>query len=174
MAILGVNVALHDFALGALQFGKARAGVALHALQVGADLPRLPAQFLARFFGARLVGALLEVDRLPVEPAHAVNGLVDAINQALALRVGEAQLRMTREIATCSRPNAQRVSAISSRVFLLRNVGQLLQELARLPVVAAEFVNLSGDVVQPVLHHLIGDLLFVEEHHFLDGTHARA
>ena len=123
-------------------------------------------------FGARLVGALLEVDGLAVEPAHAVNRLVDAIDQALALGVGEAQLAddaRDRHLLAAQRPAG---AAKSARIFLLRNVGQLLQQLTRLLVVAAEFVNLSGDVVQPVLHHLVGDLLFVEEHHFLDGAHA--
>ncbi len=91
LGVFGIHVALHDFALSALQLGEVGAGIVLHALQVGANLPHLLAQFFAGFLGARLLGALLEVHRLLVEPAHAVHGLVDPVDQALALAVGEAQ-----------------------------------------------------------------------------------
>ncbi len=35
-----------------------------------------------------------------------------------------------------------------------------------------QFVDPPGDVFQAVEHHFFGDLLFVEEHDFLDGAHA--
>ena len=151
---------------------KAGAGVVLHALQVGADLPRLLAEFLLLLVGARRVGALLEVDRLLVEAAHAVDRLVDAVDQALALGVGEAQPAddaRDHDLLASQRPAA---AAMVLRPLLLRDACQLLHQLDRLLVVTCCSSSiLPGDVVQAIGHHLFGDLLFVEENDFLDGAH---
>ena len=52
LGVLGIDVALHDLALRALEFGEGGAGVAFHALQVGADAAHLLAQFLLLLVGA--------------------------------------------------------------------------------------------------------------------------
>src|SRR5664280_1665544 len=172
LGVFGVHVALHDFALGALQFGEVGAGIVLHALQVGPNLPHLLAQFFLGFLGACLIGALLEVHRLLVEPAHAVDGLVDPVDQALALVVGKAKPANDSRYSNLLASQRPTVAAVLLRPFLLRNIGQLFDELDRLLVVPAEFVNLPGDVLQAIEDHLFRDLLFVEEHHFFDGAHA--
>src|ERR1019366_9535334 len=102
---------------------------------------------------------------------HAVDGLVDPVDQALTLVVGKAQLAddlRYRNLLASQRP---KVAAVFLRPFLLRNPIQLFDELDRLLVVLRQFVDPAGDVLQTVEDHFFRDLLFVEEHDFLDGAH---
>ncbi len=141
-------------------------------LEVGADLANLAAQLLLGLVHARLFGALLEVAGLAIEPAHAVDRLVDAIDQALALAVGEAQLADHARDANLLAAHGPLGLAEAARILLLRNLGQLVGQHHRLLVVLVQFVHTAGDVLQPVEENLFGDFLFVEENHFLDGTYA--
>ena len=135
-------------------------------------LAYLLAQFLLLLVGAAGLGALLEVARLLVEPAHAVDRLVDAVDQALALVVGEAQLADDARNANLLAAQRPARLAVHPRVLLLRNAGQLLHQLLGLLVVLEQLVNFAGDVLHPVDEHVFGDFVLVEEHHFLDGAHA--
>ncbi len=144
----------------------------LHALQVRADLARLAAELLLLLFRTGGVGPLLEVHRLLVEPAHAVDRLVDAVDQALALGVGEPQFAddpRDHDLLAAQRPAA---AAIVARPLLLRNFGQLLEKLNRLFIVALQFVDPASDVLQAIDYDFFGDLFLVEEDDFLDGTDA--
>ena len=143
----------------------------LHAFQVGADLPRLPAEFLLLLFRASGVGTLLKIDRLLVESAHAVDRLVDAVDEALAFSVSKAQAAddaRDHDLLAAQRPAA---AAVVARPLLLRDLGQLLEKQDRLLVVALQFVDLAGDVLQAIDHYFFRDLFLVEEYDFFDGAH---
>ena len=117
-------------------------------------------------------GALLEVEGLLVESAHAVDRLVDAVDEALALVVGEAQLANDARDANLLAAQQPARLAVQARVLLGQDAGELLQQLLGLLVMLVELVDLAGDVFQAIEQHLFGDLVLVEEHHFLDGTDA--
>src|SRR5262249_42733140 len=87
----GVDVALDDLALGALELLVADAGVVLDLLQVVAVLALDAAVLALGLLDARSLDLLLQVVDLAVERAHGVDGPVDLVDQALALRVGELQ-----------------------------------------------------------------------------------
>src|SRR5689334_19717876 len=57
-------------------------------------------------------------------------------------------------------------------ILLLRDRRQLVRQRNRLLVVLRNVVDLSGDVVQTIEHHLFGDLFLVEEDNLLDRTNA--
>ncbi len=86
---------------------KQDAGLLLQLFQFGADGARLALVFLALLLAASGVGLFFQVLRLAVERAHAVDGLVDAVNQALAFVIGEAQLAAPRATPSRWRAPAQ-------------------------------------------------------------------
>ena len=118
------------------------------------------------------LGAAFEVDGLLVEAAHAVDGFVDAVDQPLALGVGEAQLADDARDHDLLAPQGPAAAAMIARTLLLRDAGQLVEQLNRLFVVTVQLVDLARHLVEAVRDDLFGDLLFVEENDFLDGTHA--
>ena len=135
-----------------MRFSSAKAGarVLLQALQVGANLPRLAAIFLLLLVGARLLGALVEVQRLLVEPAHAVDRLVHAVDQPLALGVGEAERADHLRDGDLLASQLPAHLAVQPGILALRRIGELLGQLDRLLVVLVQLVDAAGDVLQPV------------------------
>ena len=92
LGLLGVHVALDDLALRALDLLEQQSGFGFELFDFAADGSGLAAVFFFLVFAARGVGLALQVLRLAVERAHAVDRLVDAVDQPLALGVGESQL----------------------------------------------------------------------------------
>ncbi len=92
LGLLRVHVALDDLALGALELLKRHSRLDFEFFYLAADGARLAAIFFLLFLAASGVGLALKVLRLAIERAHTVHGLVDPLNQPLALVVGESQL----------------------------------------------------------------------------------
>src|SRR4029077_3896144 len=117
----GVHVALDDLALGALELLEQHAGFELNFFDFAADGAGLPAIFFLLFLAASGVGLALEVRRLTIERAHAVDRLVETLDEALALGIGES------ELADGDRGSDDRAgqpaagTAMIARIFLLRN-----------------------------------------------------
>ena len=122
-------------------------------------------------FTARGVGLALEIARLTVERTHAVDGFVDAVDQALAFGVGEAELAHrdgnlddgTGEVAAGAAMVLGTLFQRYGRVFFLHH-GDFFIELRHV-------VDLAGELVQPVLQNLVGDFFLVEGDDLLDGAH---
>src|SRR5450755_4370174 len=91
LGVLRVHIAGDDFALSALQLGERYAGFEFEFFDFAANRARLPAIFFFLLFAAGGVGLAFEVLRLSVERTHAVDRLVQALDQPLALGVGESQ-----------------------------------------------------------------------------------
>ena len=71
-----------------------------------------------------------------------------------------------------ARPSAIRYLRWSLGRFFCETSGEFFLDLPGLLVVLGEFVDLSGEFLQTVLQDVVGDLLFVESDHFLDGADA--
>src|SRR5581483_4203924 len=173
LSLLGIHIALDHFALRPLQIGEAGAGLLFNALQVAADLADLSAELLLLLLviGAQRVQLLLQVVGLAVEAAHLVHGLVDTFDQALTLGVGKAEVADdARDLHQFAAQGPTILPAFTRLLLGRRDRLQLLGELLRLLVVAGQLVNLAGDLLQPVLQDLVGDLLLIEDDHFLDGA----
>ncbi len=92
LGVLGIHVALDDLALRAPQSLKlAPASCSMRSMSER-SVAALAAQLLLLLFGAAGGDAILQVLNLLVERLHAVDGLVDAVDQVLALAVGEPQV----------------------------------------------------------------------------------
>ena len=85
LGLLGVHVALDHFALGALELADGDAGVGFDFLEIDLAVFLLAAVLLLELLA--LGGFVLLVERadLALERAHGVDGLVDLVEQALAL-----------------------------------------------------------------------------------------
>ena len=85
-------------------------------------------------------------------------------------------LRMARLTSTWARPRPQCSLAVVADLFAVlagrADFGQLGGEGEAALVVAAELVDFAGDVLEAALQDLVGDLLLVEDHDFLDGADA--
>jgi hypothetical protein len=109
---------------------------------------------------------------LAVERTHAVDGLVDALDQPLAFVVGESQLAHrdgnshdgASEVAAGAAVILRTLLQRDGRIFFLHH-GDLFVELGH-------GVDLAGEFVQPVLQNLVGDLLLVEGDNLFDRAHA--
>src|SRR6185369_17831328 len=87
-----VNVALDDFALRAPQFLIADAAIGLKLFQIVAVLP-LDAPVLAlSLLNPRRLDFFFQIVDLAIERTHGVDRFDYAVDQSLALRVGELQL----------------------------------------------------------------------------------
>src|SRR5579859_5479535 len=168
----GVDVALDDLALRALELLVADAGVAFEFFQIVAVLALDAAVLALGLFDPRRLDLLFQIVDLAVERAHGVDGLVDLFDQALALRVGEF------EPADPHGDHHLRAAQMPARAaellgfFLLLDCLELFRELLDFFVVLADVVDLAGEVFQARLHDFVGDLLFVEGDQLFDGAHA--
>src|SRR6476646_4647236 len=167
-----VNVALDDFALRAPQLLVADAGFLLQLFQVVAVLA-LDAPVLAPgLLNPRCLDFFFQIVDLAVERAHGVDGFVDAVDEPLALRVGELQ---PADPAGNHHVRASQRPAVLARLFglfLLLDRFQLLFKLLDFFVALADVVDLPDEVFQARLHDFVGDLFFVERDQFFDGAHA--
>src|SRR5439155_7262597 len=169
LGLLGVNVALDNLALGALELLERNAGFDFEFLEFGTDRPRLATVFLLLVFAAGCVGLTFQVLRLAIQRTHGVDGLVDAVDQVLALDVGEAEVaNAERHVYDAARQLMVQAS-IWLRVFLLRYGGELLLQLAGFLIGLPEIVDFAGEFPQAVLKNFIRDLFLIEGDHFLNG-----
>src|SRR5579863_7436553 len=172
LGLLRVHVALDDLALGALEFLKRHAGFQFQLLHFAANGTRLAPVFFFLLFTASGVGLALEVLRLAIERAHAVDHLVQAVDQPFAFGVGESQLaHRLRHANNRAGKVAARPAMVLGTLFL-RNRNVLFFDDADLFVQLGHGVDLAGELVQAILQNLVGDLFFVEGDHFLDRAHA--
>src|SRR5438270_5955515 len=172
LGLLRIHVALDDLALGALELLKRHAGFEFQLFNFAANRTRLPPIFFFLFFAAGSVGLALQVRRLAVERTHAVDRLIEPLNQPLALVVGEAQLahrlrcRDNRASQLAPRP------AMIFRLLRLRYFEIFFLEQRGLFVQLGHVVDLAREFIQAVLQDLVSDLFFIEGDHFLDRAHA--
>src|SRR5215470_9573992 len=129
LGVLGVHVALDDLALGALEFQEQHARFLLELLHFRADGAGLALVFLLLVLAARGVGFALQVLRLAVERTHAVNGLIDPLDQPLALVVGEAEVAHRERNAHDAPPQSHPLFAMVLGTLLLRYRRELLLQL---------------------------------------------
>src|ERR1039458_1763135 len=172
LGLLRVHVALDDLALRALELLKRHSGFEFQLFDFAANGARLSPIFFLLLFAARGVGLALQVLRLPVERTHAVDGLVQTLDQPLTLGVGESQLAHR---LRCGNNAARQLAprpAMILRFLGLRNFEIFFFEQRGLLVQLGHVVDLAGELIQAVLQDLVGDLLFVEGDHFLDRAHA--
>ena len=90
--LLHPRLALHDFALRAVELLETHAGIVFQTLHVGAMLPPPPAVIFLEFLAARALNLLFEVADPAVKRAHSVHGFTHAIDQACALEVGKTEV----------------------------------------------------------------------------------
>src|SRR5579859_6618274 len=167
-----VNVALDDFTLRAPQFLVADAAIGLKLFQVVAVLP-LDAPVLAPgLLNPRCLDFFFQIVDLAVERAHGVDRFVYAVDEPLALRVGEFQ---PANPAGNHHVRASQRPAVLARFFgflLLLDGFQFFFKLLDLFVTLADVVNLSDKVFQARLDDFVGDLFFVEGDELFDRAHA--
>ena len=148
-----------------------QSGFDFELFDFAADGARLPAVFFFLLFAARGVGLALEIAGLAVKRTHAVDRFVDAVDQALALGVSESQLAHrdgnlhdgAGEVFAGAAMVLGTLLQRYGRIFFLHH-GDLLVKLRHV-------VDLAGELVQPVLQNLVGNLLFVEGDDLFDGAH---
>jgi len=97
---------------------------------------------------------------------------LSAFDEPLALVVGEAESPHRERHAHDAAAQRHAVLAIVLGTLLLRDGYELLLQLSGFFVVLGEFIDLAGELLQPVLQDVIRDFFFVEGDHFLDGAHA--
>src|ERR1051326_999752 len=168
----GVDVALDDLALRALELLVGDAGVGFEFFQIVAVLALDAAVLAPRFLNARGLDLLFQIVGLAVERAHGVDSLVDLVDQALALRVGELQPadpHGDHDLRAAKMP--ARASELLGLLLLL-DLLQLFGELLDFFVVLADVVYLAGEIFQARLHDFVGDFLFVEGDELFDRAHA--
>ena len=167
-----VNVALDDFSLRAPQFLVADAGVGFKLFQIVAVLA-LDAPVLALgLLNPRCLDFFFQIVDLAVERAHGVDRFVHAVNQPLALRVGELQLA---DAGGDLHVRAPKGPARLARLFgflLLLYRFSFFFKLLDFFVALADVVDLSDKIFEPRLDDFVGDLFFVERDKFFDGAHA--
>src|ERR1700722_10544137 len=172
LGLLRVHVALDDLALSALELLKRHAGFQFQLFHFAANGTRLAPVFFFLFFAASGVRLALEILRLAIERAHAVDHLVEAVDQPLALGVGEAQLAHRLRYANNRAGKVPARAAMVLGTLLLRSCNVLFFDDADLFVELGHGIDLAGELVQAILQNLVGDLFFVEGDHFLDRAHA--
>src|SRR6185437_8029536 len=87
-----VNVPLDDLALRAPELLVGNAGISLLLFQLELVLALDAAVLALGLFNAGGVNLLLQVVDLAIELAHGIDALVHAIDEALALRIGELEV----------------------------------------------------------------------------------
>ena len=90
--VLGVHVALDDFAMRAPQFLEVYVGIAFQPFQFGAVLSLRLAVVFLEFFFVRAHNLLFQVANLAIERAHNVHGFVHPIDQPFALEICKAEV----------------------------------------------------------------------------------
>src|SRR5262249_36904581 len=146
---LGVHVTLDDFALRALEFLVGDAGFPLQSFQIAA-MPALDTpEFLLGVVTARGLNLFFQIVDVAVQQPHGVHCLVHAVNQALALRIGELQIADPygdHHVRPAQRPAAATELA---RFLLLHDARQLFFQLQDFFVMFADIVNLADKMLQP-------------------------
>ena len=171
LRLLRVHVPLDDFALRALELLERNAGFDFELFHFrGCREPGCGTPCSDPRCGWRR--ASFQVLALAVERAHAVDGFVDAVNQALAFVVGEAQFAddATRPTMVARQGNA--VTAIVLGTLLSAKLPANFSEQLRPFCTLGQVVDFAGELFQAVLQDLVGDFFFVEGDHFLDGANA--
>src|SRR5580700_1920388 len=171
LGLLGVHVALDDLALRALDLLEQESGFDFELFNLTADGAGLAAVFFFLILAAGGVGFAFEIAGLAVERTHAVDGLVDAVDQALALGVGESQLADGERNPHDAAGQVAAGAAMVLGPLFLRHGNVLFLQNAGLFVELGHGVDLAGEFVQAVLQNLVGDLFFVEGYDFFDGAH---
>src|SRR5262245_40130882 len=169
---LGVYVALDDLALGPLQLLVGNAGFLLQRLQVSTVRALDAAEFFLGILAARSLDLLFQVVDVAIERPHGVNRLVHAVNQALALRIGELQVAYAGGNHDLGPAQVPAIAAVLFRPFLLDDAGQLLRNLLDLLIVLADIVDLADKTFQARLNDLVGNLFLVKGDQLLDGANA--
>src|SRR5215472_15843217 len=169
---LGIHVSLDNLALRPLQLRVADAGFGLQRLQVGAVRALDTAEFLLGILAPSGLDLLFQVVDVAIKRPHGVNRLVHAIDQALALWIGELQVADAAGHHDLGPAQVPAIAAVLFRPLLLDDPGQPLFELLDLFVVLADIIDLAHESFQPGLHDLVGNFLFVKRHQLLDGAHA--
>src|SRR6185312_6935534 len=157
LGLLGVHISLDQLALGAFEFLKKNSSLLLEFFQFSVDGAGLAFVFLALLVAAGGVGFALQVLCLAVERTHAIHRFVYAVNEALALVVGEAELA---HADRSLHERARQVKAVTAMVLgtlLLRNLHELFLQLLRLFVGLGQFIDFSGELFEPVEQDFFGD-----------------
>src|SRR5258708_7448901 len=157
LGLLRVHVALDDFALSALDLQKQQPGFGFELFNLASYGARLPAVFFFLLFAARGIGFALQISSLPVERTHAVDRLVDALDQPLAFVVGEAQLAHRPRNPNDGARQVAAGAAMVLRPLLLRHCAELFLQHAGLLIQLGHVVDLAGKFIQAVLQNLVGN-----------------
>src|SRR5579859_439171 len=169
---LGVHIALDNLALGAAQLLIIDAGIGFQPLHINFELPLVLAVFLFQLLAAGGLGFLFQRLDLAVELPHGIHGLVDAVNQPLALRIEKADAADGAgnfyDLAA-QRPAGAAVIAL---LLLLGNVNQLLGKLLRLAVVLGQIIDAVEGIFHALGNDLVGDFFFIKRNNFLDAANA--
>jgi len=172
LGLLGIHVALNDLALRALQVGNGESGFLFELFEVGLAVLLLAAVFLLELFALRLVILLVERANLALKRAHGIDGLVDLVEQALALLIGVLQ------VAHNARDEDHFARDEPAQLALLLHLAlgglHLLFERLNLLLVLDDAVDLVGRLAHAGGQYFFSDLFFVEDHHFLDAAHTAA
>ncbi len=174
LGLLGVHVALDHLALRALEFGDENARLSFDFFEIGLAVFLLAAVFLFELVAAAGLVLLFEGADLALEGAHGVDGLVDLVEQALALesRVFEFADDARDEHLFAGREPA--VVAVFADLGLGGGCGacELLFELRDSFLVLEQRVDAGHGCLDARLNHLFGEFFVVEDDDLFDVAHA--
>jgi hypothetical protein len=172
LGLLRIHVPLDDLALGALELLKRHAGFQFQLFHFTANGARLAPVFFFLFFAASGFRLALEILRLAVERAHAVDHFVETVDQPFAFVVGKSQLAHRFRHGHNGAGEVAASATMVPGLLLLRNGNIFFFDDADPFVEFGHGVDFAGELIQAILQNLVGDLFFVEGDHFLDRAHA--
>ena len=126
-------------------------------------MPRLPLYSLRLVFGTGGLGLASPGLRLAVERPHGVDRLVEPLDQPLAFVVGEAESRTACETPITARARLHRAAPVILGFFFCETSPNFSCNLHGFLVSLGKFVDFPGELLQALLHDLVGDLFLIEE-----------
>ncbi len=173
LGLLRIHIALDHLALGAAELDDGNAGLLLQALEIDVAVLLLPAILLLQFLTLGSVELLVERFDLPLKRAHDLDGLVDLIEQALALLRRVLELANdARDVDLLAGDHPARLARFAGLGLYLCNGFELFFKGSNLLLVAHDGVDAAGGRLDARLHHIFGELFFVKGNYFLDVADA--